>query len=227
MEKLFLAFILLASKNLFIIANNEMTHSESSSNTNEDYTDVVKEKCNSMANKTALKYPYDCLTNSTSYKENSGIEISTVEENECCFFQRNFNTTSSYNIGYCDIAPMKQNGTIVYKNEFNYTTICSPFNQTKYELQRLKDYNEPLIPCATDVDIESSQDCYDKGDDTKFCCHVFGYVEGSSISQCYYFNKSVSNRKGTYIDRGLTFACGLSKTVIEYILYIVIFLFLL
>lgn len=184
----------------------------------------ANQTCQKMANIT-IRNQYDCLTNIT-IQDPAETYVKTAEGvKECCFYQKQTPANIYSKIGYCELDFIVNNGTTYKGLEYNFTKICVPFNETAYELKRLKEYNEELAPCAVNVDIETSQDCYDEGDENNFCCHVSGYISGVRVNQCYSLNKNVSNRAGTFISNGLTFAC--EANYISWNIYLVMLLIIL
>lgn len=89
----------------------------------------------------------------------------------------------------------------------NYTKICNPFDVYKHEQENLNNYNEQLIPCGHDIEITQSNDCFELGNKEQYCCHMYGYLSGLRINQCYMFNKTIGRSGIFYSKEGLTYYC--------------------
>ncbi len=155
--------------------------------------------CNLLTNITVTS-PSDCLVgNYQFYKPN---DLSTLDIPECCYLYSS--QQDIYN--YCYSGILKQNGTTVKKYNYNYTLICNPFNTTKYEIDAINNYNSPLLPCANETIINSSDDCFSYATVDNFCCYVSGYYNGINIKQCYSFSRSIG-KEGVFISNGIKYYC--------------------
>lgn len=146
---------------------------------------------------------------------------------ECCFMQE-INEHLKVKNGYCNFTNIMNNGTIVKQHEKSYETICIPFDYKEYMDKKLENYNEPLIPCAENKIIDSSNDCFYYGDDSNFCCHVYGNIEGIKVNQCYYMSRSISPKSGIFDSKILKFVCksiNLHCNSILFYFLLIIFIF--
>lgn len=145
---------------------------------------------------------------------------------ECCFM-REINDKINLKNGFCNYTNIINNGTIIKKNNKEYETICIPFNYKQYMDEQLNNYNEPLVPCGENDIIETSNDCFYYGNDEKFCCHVYGNIEGIKVNQCYYFNRAISSRSGIFDSKVLKFVCKCNLLMtIDFFVYMFLFILL-
>lgn len=173
-------------------------------------------KCTLLKNITIFKGS-DCFTGSYSYYYNyfdsnslsnynetyiseANDDLKNIEE--CCFFKSNNTQIGSY----CDTGYLVENNTQIIKNDNSYTKICVPFNTSAHEANNLMNYNSPLIPCASDIHILSSDDCFNEGNLENYCCHMYGYISGININQCYYFKRGLG-RPGIFNSNGISIYC--------------------
>lgn len=174
----------------------------------EQQNKIAKNKCDQLINFTSHS-AYDCLVNITIPEPQQTYIESAKNVYECCFYQQTpfINSKLQTKKGYCEYTAINQNGTIYTSQNTNYTRICVPFNETEYEIEKYNNFNQKLFPCGDNMEMTSSQECYNLGNETTFCCHVFGYISGARVNQCYYLNKTVNNIAGTFITDSLTFSC--------------------
>lgn len=157
-----------------------------------------RKRCNVFENITAYS-DSQCYSGSYKYYDKSNNNTFSIEE--CCFLKSN---VSEY--GICEIGVLSENGTIHVNNSVSYEKVCVPYNMTDEENRNLIQYNSLLVPCAVDYDIKSSSDCFSFSTNDEYCCHVYGYISGVSISQCYRFNRSLG-RPGIFYTKELSFFC--------------------
>ena len=140
--------------------------------------------------------------NKFSYEELNNINNTLYQDTSK---KENKNDINELNDNVIDKSNIEQ----LYNN--NYTKICIPFDIDKYEEENLKNYNKPLVPCGQDIEITQSKDCFDLGNTDEYCCHIYGYLAGARVSQCYMFNKTIGRPGIFYSKEGLTYYCSYYK----------------